>query len=67
MVGSERTAVPWIQATGRSLLAAAAAEPMTMAAAPSDEGQVSAYRMGSQSSGESRMASSVMSSWCKWA
>ena len=42
IVGSDFTDVPWIHATGRSDFAAAAAEPMTMAAAPSEEGHVSA-------------------------
>ena len=43
MVGSERMAMPWIQATGRPVAAtesaAAFSDPMTMAAAPSDDGQ----------------------------
>ena len=42
MVGSDFTAVPWIHATGRLLASAAFFDPITIAAAPSEDGQVSA-------------------------
>ena len=67
MVGSVRIAVARIQATGPSLARAASSSPMTTAHAPSEDGQVSSYRTGSQSMGEARTDSSVMSACCRCA
>jgi hypothetical protein len=67
IVGSVRIAVARIQATGPGLASAASSSPMTTAQAPSDDGQVSSYRTGSQSMGEACTDSSVMSGCCRWA
>ena len=61
MVGSVRIAVARIQATGPSLARAASSSPMITAHAPSEDGQVSSYRTGSQSMGEACTDSSVIS------
>ena len=40
---------------------------MTIAAAPSDDGQVSSKRTGSHSIGDASTFSRVMPGWCRWA
>jgi hypothetical protein len=70
MVGSLRNAVPLTQAGARP--AASAASPpasfvSTMAHAPSEDGQVSPSRIGSQSIIVSLMDSKVASVWWRWA
>ena len=67
LLASERMAVPCTHATGPSAASPVASSPKTMAQAPSDDGQVSENRMGSQSIGASTTWSKVRSGWCKWA
>src|SRR5688572_10034873 len=64
IVGSLRIAVPWIHAGGPGEAAAADSLATTRAHAPSDDGHVSRYRMGSQSIIDSATFSNVVSaSW----
>src|SRR4051812_33972946 len=51
IVGSERMAMPCTHATGPGAASATFSDPITMAIAPSLDGQVSRYRIGSQSIG----------------
>src|SRR6476620_6350914 len=70
MVGSLRIAVPCTHATGSPTDAAASPTvslPSTRAHAPSLDGQVSAYRIGSHSIRESFTESNVMSGSWRWA
>src|SRR5690348_13385592 len=66
VVGSVRIDVAWIHA-GRSTAAAACSLPITTAHAPSDDGQVSSYRIGSHSIWDSCTFSIVMSGCCRCA
>ena len=66
MVGSERMTVPWIQA-GESADRAVSSSAITRAQAPSEEGQVSSYRIGSQSICDSSTDSTVVSGFRRWA
>lgn len=66
-VGSLRIAPPCTHAGGRGERAAPARSVSTIAQAPSEEGQVSEYRIGSHSIGEAWTFSSVMSCSCKCA
>ena len=65
-VASERIAVAWIQA-GAAELRAVSASAMTSAQAPSEDGQVSSYRIGSHSICEASTDSTVVSLLCRWA
>src|SRR4051812_40561831 len=63
VVGSERIWVPWIQAgLVTPDFATADSEAITMAQAPSEDGQVSSKRIGSQSIVEARTDSTVVPS-----
>ncbi len=66
-VGSLRIAPPCTQAGGRGERAAPARSVRTIAQAPSEEGQVSEYRIGSHSIGEAWTFSRVMSCSCRCA
>ena len=66
VVGSERITVPWIQA-GESADLAVSSSAMTRAQAPSDDGQVSSYRIGSHSICEASTDSTVVSGLRRWA
>ncbi len=67
-MGSLRIWVPWIQAgfvmPERST---ADSEAMTRAHAPSEDGHVSSYRMGSHSICDASTESTVVSGFCRWA
>src|SRR3954451_5478415 len=68
VVGSERIWVPWIQAGFLTPdFATASSEAMTSAHAPSEEGQVSSYRIGSHSIVEARTDSTVVPLLCRCA
>src|SRR5690348_18357414 len=67
MVGSLRIAVARIQATGLLLARAVASSAIITAHAPSEDGHVSSYRIGSHNMGEACTDSSVMSGCCKCA
>ena len=66
VVASERITVPWIQA-GLGEAFAVSSSAMTRAQAPSEEGQVSSYRIGSQSICEASTDSTVVSLLRRWA
>src|SRR5690349_882879 len=61
VVGSDRMTVPWIQAGAVDPRAMSSAA-MTMAQAPSDDGHVSSYRIGSHSIVEERTSSTDLAS-----
>src|SRR6185436_18680020 len=61
MPGSERTAAPWTHAGGCPLRVALASFVMTIATAPSEDGHVSRYRIGSHNIFDATTASNVMS------
>jgi hypothetical protein len=67
LMASLRTAVAWTHAGRVGADPAASSDASTIAQAPSDAGQVSRYRIGSHSIGESATCSKLMSSWCRWA
>ncbi len=65
-----RNAVACTQATGwpsATRLSAIFSSPITIAAAPSEDGQVSSNRIGSQSIWDDITFSSVISGWCRCA
>ena len=65
-VASERITVPWIQA-GFGDRAASSSATITSAQAPSEDGQVSSYRIGSHSICEASTDSTVVSGLRRWA
>ncbi len=65
-VASERITVPWIHA-GLGEAAAVSSSTITSAHAPSEDGQVSSYRIGSQSICEASTDSTVVSLLCRCA
>src|SRR5262245_32712067 len=67
IVGSERIAVAWTHAGLPGDFAAARSLPKIMAHAPSDDGHVSRYRIGSQSMGEAMTWSKVTPGIFTWA
>jgi hypothetical protein len=65
-VASERITVPWIHA-GLGEDAATSSAAITSAQAPSEDGQVSSYRIGSQSICEASTDSTVVSGFLRCA
>jgi hypothetical protein len=68
VVASLRICVPWIHAGfSMSDRSTAASEAITRAHAPSDDGQVSSYLIGSHSICDAITDSKVVSGFCRWA
>ena len=65
MVGSERMAAPRIHTGGLGESPANASSQITIAQAPSDEGQLSRKRIGSHSMGDASTSCIVISGICR--